>query len=214
MFDTVLFDLDGTLTNPFEGITNSIIYALDKFGVEVADRNSLSPFIGPPLVNSFKSVYGFSQADADRAVAFYREFFAEKGIFQNEVYDGVHGLLKELKERGKKIVLATSKPDVFAVRIVAHFGLDRYLSHIAGATLDGTRGEKGDVIAHAIKIARITDLDGAIMVGDRKYDALGARENGLKCIGVTYGFGSRQELEDAKADFIVDCPRDILEIIR
>lgn len=214
MFDTVLFDLDGTLTNPFEGITNSIIYALDKFGVEVADRSLLAPFIGPPLVNSFKSVYGFSQADADRAVAFYREFFAEKGIFQNEVYDGVHELLKELKERGKKIVLATSKPDVFAVRIAEHFGLDRYLSHIAGATLDGTRGEKGDVIAHAIKIARITDLDGAIMVGDRKYDALGARENGLKCIGVTYGFGSRQELEDAKADFIVDCPRDILEIIR
>lgn len=214
MFDTILFDLDGTLTNPFEGITNSIIYALDKFGVEVADRSLLAPFIGPPLVNSFKSVYGFSQADADRAVAFYREFFAEKGIFQNEVYDGVHELLKELKERGKKIVLATSKPDVFAVRIAEHFGLDRYLSHIAGATLDGTRGEKGDVIAHAIKIARITDLDGAIMVGDRKYDALGARENGLKCIGVTYGFGSRQELEDAKADFIVDCPRDILEIIR
>ncbi len=214
MFDTVLFDLDGTLTNPFEGITNSIIYALDKFGVEVADRSLLAPFIGPPLVNSFKSVYGFSQADADRAVAFYREFFAEKGIFQNEVYDGVHELLKELKERGKKIVLATSKPDVFAVRIAEHFGLDRYLSHIAGATLDGTRGEKGDVIAHAIKIARITDLGDAIMVGDRKYDALGARENGLKCIGVTYGFGSRQELEDAKADFIVDCPRDILEIIR
>ncbi|MBD5584022.1 MAG: HAD family hydrolase [Clostridia bacterium] len=210
MYDTVLFDLDGTLTDPFEGITNSIVYALKKFGIEVEDKRTLIDFIGPPLVHSFMKYYGFDLDKANTAVEYYREYFAEKGLYENGVYDGITYVLSELKASGKRLIIATCKPEVFAVKILDHFDLTRYFDHIVGATLDLTRAEKTDVIKYAVKKHKISS---AIMVGDRKHDVLGAKNNGLPCIGVTYGYGTKQELTSAGADYLADCPQDILQIL-
>lgn len=211
-FKNVLFDLDGTLTDPYEGITNSIIYALGKFGIEVEDKRALLPFIGPPLLSSFRNIYGFSTADAEKAVKFYREYFAEKGIFENRLYEGILPLLQSLEAAGKTLILATSKPEPFAEKIVRHFEIDRYLKHIAGATFTSDRCEKPDVIRYALEKAAITKLSETIMVGDRKYDISGAKANGIKSAGVLYGYGTKEELVGAGADFLAHTPRDIIEI--
>lgn len=211
MTDNVLFDLDGTLTDPFEGITNSIVYALSKFGIGVEDRRSLTDFIGPPLVDSFSLVYGFSPADAEKAVWYYREYFFQKGIFENSVYDGIIPVLEGLKARGKRLVIATSKPEVFALRIAEHFKISRYFNYIAGATLDSTRNTKAEVIKYALHQVGISS---AVMVGDRNHDILGAKANNLKSVGVLYGYGSLAELKSAGADYIARTPADILEIIK
>lgn len=211
MYETVLFDLDGTLTDPFEGITNSIIYALKKFEIEEEDRQSLKDFIGPPLVNSFMNYYGFDRDKAEKAVEYYREYFAEKGIYENAVYEGIPSALSALRANGKKLIVATSKPEVFAIKILEHFDLMRYFDHIVGATLDSTRVEKADIISYAVEKYEISS---AIMVGDRKHDVLGAKANGLPCIGVLYGYGSRRELTSAGADFLADSPRHILQILK
>lgn len=213
MYQYVLFDLDGTLTNPEIGITNCVMYALEKFGIKVEDRKELHPFIGPPLTHSFQKYYGLSEDEAEQAVAYYRERFSIKGLYENEVYDGVVEMLQTLKEQGKKIILATSKPEEYAIEILKHFRLYEYFDFIAGATMDGSRGEKTDVIAHAIKISDISDTTKAIMVGDRNYDILGAKENGLDSIGVLFGFGDCEELSEAGATFIAETVADILKYV-
>lgn len=213
MFKYVLFDLDGTLTDPFEGITNSIVYALKKFGIGVADRRSLLPFIGPPLITSFKEYYGFSDEEAGSALKYYREYFSEAGMFENRVYEGVPEMLDTLLKRGKTLIMATSKPEVFAVKIAERFGIKNYFSLIAGATLDETRNEKEDVIAYALKKLNIGERDGAVMTGDRKYDIFGAKVNGLKSVGVTYGYGTEEELKNAGADFIARTPHEIINLV-
>lgn len=213
MFDTVLFDLDGTLTDPFEGITNSIVYALKKFGIEVADKRTLIDFIGPPLLESFSSRYGFAEDMAQKAVEYYREYFSQKGIFENRVYSGVEDMLKALKFRGVRILLATSKPQPFAERILAHFKLSEYFDFVAGASFGKERSQKADVIAYAIESGKV-NVESAVMVGDRKHDVLGAKANGLKSIGVLYGYGSRDELLKSGADFLANEPADILKLIR
>lgn len=214
MFDKILFDLDGTLTNPFEGITNCIVYALQKFGIAVEDNTKLLPFIGPPLYQSFEKYYGFSRENSLKAVSFYRERFAKSGKFENEVYEDVPAVLEELKARGKQLILATSKPEVFALEILEHFDLAKYFSFAAGATLDGSRDEKADVIRHALESCNITDNSSVLMVGDRMHDILGAKSNGLKSVGVLYGFGSEKELKTSGADFLAKAPKDLLEIIK
>lgn len=213
MFDYVLFDLDGTLTNPFEGITNCIVYALQKFGISVEDKNELLPYIGPPLYQSFEKYYGFSHENSLKAVEYYRERFAEVGKFENEVYQGIPEVLKELKARGKRLVLATSKPENFALEIMEHFNLSRYFHYIAGATLDNSRVEKADVIRYALEKSGVKDKTSVLMVGDRMHDVAGAKLNGLKSLGVLYGFGSEEELKTAGADFIAKTPQDLLKII-
>lgn len=212
MYQYVLFDLDGTLTNPASGITNSIIYALKKFDIEVTDRTTLYSFIGPPLIHSFQSEYGFSKEKAEQALAYYREYFSVKGIYENEVYDGIPQLLKFLKEQKKTIILATSKPEAFAKRILEHFHLAPYFDFIAGATMDETRSEKADIIAYAIEQCQITDSSMAVMVGDRKYDILGAKQFGMASIGVLFGFGSRAELEEAGASYLTETPQEIMRL--
>ena len=204
MYNTILFDLDGTLTDPGEGITKSVAYALQKYSIEVTDRSVLYPFIGPPLVDSFQKYYGFSPKQAEQAVVYYREYFRETGLFENEVYDGVEDLLSSLKSAGKRVILATSKPEVFARQILDYFGLTRYFDVIAGALLDGSRMHKADVIAYALDTAGITDKSSVVMVGDREQDVKGAEKTGLPCIGVLYGYGSRKELSTAGADHIVE----------
>lgn len=212
-YETVLFDLDGTLTDPGIGITNSVMYALKKYGIEVSDRAELYCFIGPPLLDSFQRYYGFSEKQAIEAVAYYREYFSDGGLFENTVYDGIEKLLQNLKKAGKKLVVATSKPEVFAVRILEHFGLAEYFDYIAGAELNGPRNRKGDVIAYALTSCGIADASNVIMVGDREHDVNGAKENGIDCIGVLFGYGNRRELEEAGAAYIAETVEEIERII-
>ena len=213
MYDTVLFDLDGTLTDPGEGITNSVDFALSKYGIETKDKRELYKFIGPPLKDSFMKYYGFDEEKAEEAIAFYREYFRDRGIFENRVYDDVEDMLTKLYADGKTIVLATSKPEEFALRILEHFGLRKYFSVVAGASLDSSRSKKGDVIAYALSMCGNIDKNTAVMIGDREHDIIGAKENGLKSIGVLYGYGDENELKTAGANYIVSTPLDILKLI-
>lgn len=203
-YQYLFFDLDGTLTDPGEGITNSVVYALDKFGITVTDRSSLYPFIGPPLVDSFMKFYGFSHEDAERAVVCYREYFRDRGIFENRLYQGIPEVLKALKDAKKTLVIATSKPELFAKRIVEHFGLSPYFTLVAGASFDETRSEKWDVIEYAMDSLKLTDRSEIVMIGDRKHDIIGAKKTGLESVGVLWGYGDREELTAAGADVIFD----------
>lgn len=209
MYKTILFDLDGTLTDPGIGITNSVMYALSRYGITVAKRSELYRFIGPPLYDSFRGFYGFSHEDAEAAVALYREYFSDKGLYENEVYEGVPIMLSRLKKSDKKLVVATSKPEPYALKILDHFGLSSYFDHICGATFDASRNRKSDVIAYALNTAGVTDTVSVIMVGDREHDINGARDNGIASVGVLYGYGSRDELVAAGADHIAATPYDI-----
>lgn len=213
MYNTVLFDLDGTLTDPGVGITNSVAYALGKWNIEVSSREELYCFIGPPLTDSFERYYGFSKEQALLALKYYREYFSDKGIYENEIYSGIKDMLSVLKEKGKRVVLATSKPEKYAVEILKYFGITDYFDFIAGATMDETRNKKADVIAYALKNAEINDLKTAVMIGDREQDITGAVCNGLDSIGVLYGYGSREELEHAGATYKAQTVDDILKIV-
>ena len=213
MYQYIFFDLDGTLTDPGIGITNSVAYALKKWNIEAADRSELYCFIGPPLVDSFMKYYGFSEEDANRAVEYYREYFSVKGLYENTIFDGTAKLLADLKAAGKKIVLATSKPQHFAEIILKHFDIDQYFDVVAGATMDGTRSKKTDVILYALAQCQIEDKAQVIMVGDREHDIKGANNAGLDSIGVLCGYGDREELETAGATFIVENIEDVWELV-
>ncbi len=212
-YDFVLFDLDGTLTDPGEGITNSVAYALKKYGIVVGDKTMLYKFIGPPLIDSFMKFYRFPHAQAVEATNFYREYFSDIGIFQNTVYPGVEELLSKLQNTGKKLLVATSKPEIFAVRILEHFDIAKYFTYIAGANMDETRTYKDQVIAYALEATGITDPSTAIMVGDREYDITGAKKFGMDSIGVLFGYGERKELENAGATYIAASVDDIAYIL-
>lgn len=213
MYQTVLFDLDGTLTDPGIGITNSVAYALEKYGIRTADRSELYKFIGPPLQDSFEMFYGFSGKDARKAVDYYREYYKDKGIYENRLYEGMDTLLQSLCDAGRTLLVATSKPEAFARQILDHFAISRYFTYIAGSNMDGTRARKDEVIAYALEAGSIPDLSSAVMVGDREYDIAGAKRAGIDSIGVLFGYGSRQELEEAGADYIAKLPEDIGPII-
>ena len=213
MYKTVLFDLDGTLTDPGLGITNSVMYALEKFGIKVEDRTSLYKFIGPPLKESYAKYYHLSDEDINRAVVYYREYFSEKGIFENILYDGITEVLDWIKSSGRKIILATSKPDKFAIEILEHFGIDQYFDFVAAATMDETRTDKAEVIAYAIESCNITDLQSTVMVGDRENDILGAKTFGIDSIGVLYGYGDMEELQDAGATYLAKSVADIINYL-
>lgn len=198
-----LMDLDGTITDPKEGITKSVAYALRYYGIQVENLDTLEKFIGPPLSDSFQEFYGFGEEKSLEAVEKYREYFKDRGIFENKLYPGMEKLLKTIVGQGGKIVLATSKPEVFAKRILEHFRIAEYFTFAAGSTLDTTRNTKGAVIRYALEHLGISGED-AVMVGDRRHDVIGAKENGMECIGVLFGYGDRAELEEAGADEIVE----------
>ena len=213
-YDLVLFDLDGTLTDPGEGITNSVAYALSEMGIQPPKREELYKFIGPPLLESFMRFFDMSQGQAEEAIRLYRVYFADRGIFENVAYPGVRELLEKLKVAGIGVALATSKPAVFAGQILEHFGLSEYFDFVVGSELDGTRSSKGEVIKFALELgARDGGYRNALMVGDRLHDIRGARENGIDSLGVLYGYGSRTELEEAGANYIVSCPDEILQYV-
>ena len=166
MYQTILFDLDGTLTNSELGITNSVAYALGKYGIQVPDKKALRVFIGPPLQESFERFYGFSKEECLKAIDYYHEYFSEKGLYENEVYLGVPDLLASLKQAGKQLIVATSKPEEFSIQILKHFGLYDYFDFVAGATMDRKRSKKSDVIQYALEQNGITDLAHTIMIGE------------------------------------------------
>jgi len=203
-YQYLLLDLDGTITDPMIGITRSVQYALSFFGIKVLNLEELCPFIGPPLKDSFKEFYHFTDEQASLALKKYREYFAVKGMFENNVYEGIEEFLQSQVKKGRTIMIATSKPETFAKQILEHFKLDHYFSFVGGATLDGSRSTKTDVIRYVLESKQITDLSAAIMIGDRKHDIEGAKNNGISSIGVLYGYGDKAELEKAEADFIVE----------
>lgn len=200
----ILFDLDGTLTDPALGITNSIMYALRKNGIEPPDRKELYCCIGPPLIDAFMQMWGFSKEGAEKALSDYREYFSQHGLFENEVYAGINELLSELCKSGKKLYLATSKPEIYARQILEHFNLSQYFTFIAGNTLSEDRPKKVDVINYLFKVCPELDVKNTVMVGDRKFDVIGAHAAHLPCIGVLFGYGSREELEGAGADSLAN----------
>ena len=207
----IFFDLDGTLTDPALGITNSIIYARKKWGLDPGENKDYYKFIGPPMPRSYERYWGMSHDDAVRFLATYREYFGTVGLFENEVYPGIPELLAALKERGCKLYMATTKPTGFSTRIAERFGLLPYFEIISGSQPSGDN-TKADVI----RFARDTcgaDMSCAVMVGDRLYDVEGAHECSIPCVGVCYGYGGREELAAAGADHIVDTVADLREFL-
>lgn len=212
-YTIILFDLDGTLTDSAPGILNSVRYACRKLGLPIPGEETLRRFLGPPLIASFRELMGLDAAGADRAVSAFREYFPTKGLFENEVYPGIPALLADIKSAGKTVIIATSKPEAYARRILEHFGLAQYCDFICGATLDETRTDKAEVIAYALETAGITGRDGAVMVGDREHDVLGAKKNGLPCIGAVYGYGSAEELTAAGAAALADTVDELHKLL-
>ena len=206
MKEYLLFDLDGTLTDPKVGITTCVQYALKSFGIEEPDLDKLEPFIGPPLKDSFMQFYGLSEKDAEAAVDKYRERFKDIGLFENEVYEGIPQMLRTLKNKGMHLAVASSKPTVFVERILDHFQMREYFEAVVGSELDGRRVNKDEVVAEALQQLfgeKEIEYDKVYMIGDRKFDVEGARALGVESIGVSYGYGSLEELKEAGADYMV-----------
>lgn len=201
-YKNVLFDLDGTLTDPAEGITNALMHAQRRLGMAVSPREELYVFIGPPLIETFMSEWGLSREESERALLYYREHFGVKGLFENVPYPGIGEMLAGLKAAGLRLFVATSKPEPLSLRILEHFDLLPYFEAVAGSTMDERRTQKGEVIAYALSTYGL-DPKETVMVGDRRHDVIGAAENGLPCMGVLYGYGSRTELAEAGATALV-----------
>ncbi|HHW4959869.1 TPA: HAD family hydrolase [Streptococcus suis] len=212
MYQTILFDLDGTLTDSGQGILNSVAYALEKMGIEEPDTANLNRFIGPPLYESFSRFYQLNPEDTQSAVDAFRVYFKEKGMFENQLYPGIIPLLEELRTAGKTLVIATSKPEIFAKQILEHFGIAHYFDVIAGASLDSSRISKADVISYAISQLEAFP-NHAVMIVDREHDIEGAHKHQLPAIGVLYGYGNKQEFEKAGATMIVETVQDLKRIL-
>jgi phosphoglycolate phosphatase len=213
MKEYVFMDLDGTLTNPKLGITKSVRYALQSKGVTVEDLESLCKFIGPPLRESFMNYYGFDAMQAEELVSKYREYYKVTGLYENEAYDGMEKLLSDLRASGRKLYVATSKPEEFAVKVLEHFHLAGYFEDICGATMDGRRSTKEEIIRYTMDRNSITEKEKIVMVGDREHDILGAKAVGIASLGVLYGYGSREELQTAGADAIAERVKEVFDII-
>jgi phosphoglycolate phosphatase len=209
--DVIFFDLDGTLTDPKIGITRSIRHALITLDRAAPPEDELTWCIGPLLRGSFQTMLGHDDL-ADRAVSLYRERFADIGIFENSVYPGVTDILSVLAASGRRLFVATSKPAVYAERIIDHFDLRGYFERVFGSELDGTRADKTELLDYALKATGV-DPQGAAMIGDRRHDMVGARNNRMTAIGVLYGYGSEAELVDAGAHHVCATPRGVLEHI-
>lgn len=211
-YDVILFDLDGTLTDSGPGIMNAAAYAMEHYGLR-ADKETLRRFVGPPLLDSFRDFCGFDRAKCEEAILVFREYYAPKGIFENSVYPGVPEMLETLLGAGKRLAVATSKLDSAARLVLEHFDLAKYFELASGSLADNTRTTKAEVVAWALETLGVTDRSRALMVGDREHDVLGARENGLDCLGVLYGYGDAAELSGAGAIALAATPRETAEAI-
>ena len=216
MYQYLLFDLDGTLTNPKEGITKCVQYALRSFGIEEPDLDKLEPFIGPPLLDSFMEYYNMTPNQARTALEKYRERFRDIGIFENEVFPGVPEMLEILQKKGKKLVIASSKPEEYVLRILEKYGIRAFFHEVVGASMDEKRSAKADVIEEAFRRLQITEEKKAqvLMIGDRKHDVEGAKACGIRCLGVYVGFAKPGELEQAGADYIVHTVEEMSQFLQ
>lgn len=210
LYKTILFDLDGTLTDPGIGITNSVNYALKKMNYPEQSRNELFKFIGPPLIDSFMQFCNMDKAQAEQAVNFYREYYAQKGIFENYVYEKIPELLETLQKMGKTLIVASSKPEIFCKQIMEKFDLAKYFLYIAGANMDETRTKKAEVIEYALKTCNISNYNEVLMVGDRMHDVLGAKQFGIATCAVLFGYGTKEELKNAGAKYFAKTALEIL----
>ena len=210
---TVIFDLDGTLIDSAMGIINSVQYSLSKYGIEVDNTINLKEFIGPPLNQQFEKSYHFSKEESKQAVKYFQEYYSRKGIFEYQIYNGILELLKELQKSKKRILIATSKPEEYAKIIINRLCLTKYFEFIGGGLLDGLRENKNEVIKYVLDSCKISDNKNVVMIGDRKYDIIAAKELGLHSIGVLYGYGELDELQQSDAEFIVKSPFEIKNIL-
>lgn len=227
MYRYILFDLDGTLTDPKVGITKCVQYALSKFGIEEPDLDKLEPFIGPPLLDSLHEFYGFDEEKGKQAVVYYRERFQTVGLYENEVYPGISGLLDKLRKAGRRLAVASSKPTVYVERILEHFHILEYFDVIVGSELDGTRCKKEEVVEEALRqlfkaygkagdAKKIVpgDMRGqTVMVGDRRFDIEGAKAFGIVSVGVDYGYARPGELREAGADMVAESVEKLGELL-
>ncbi|MBE5954278.1 MAG: HAD family hydrolase [Lachnospiraceae bacterium] len=213
----ILFDLDGTITEPFKGISGGIIHALNKFGVEVPDNSTLRKFIGPPLRDSFRDFCGFTAEQAEEATVYYREYYSVRGLEENDIMPGMDDALKYLQEQGYKLYVATSKPEKFAKIILEKLGLLSYFDIVAGASFDGTRDKKELVIEYLLEqieeIYPDFNMEQTIMVGDRHFDINGAKYFSIDSVGVTFGYGDYEELSRAGATYVVDTAQELVNVI-
>jgi len=212
-YTNILFDLDGTLTDPKEGIINSVKFALSKMGVNESEVGDLMKFIGPPLHVSFRDFCGFNEENTELAVQYFREYFTDKGINENSIFPGVVELLESLKSRKFNMFIATSKPTVHANTVLDNFGITKYFQYVKGSNLNGTESGKPEIIAHIIEKFNL-EKDKTVMIGDRFYDIIGAKENGIDSIGVTFGYGGETELKEAGATYICNSVKEIYKIIQ
>lgn len=216
-YKNIFFDLDGTVTEPVMGITNAIIYALDKYNIKVKDRSELYKFIGPPLRKSFQEYYGFSEDEAEQAVSYYREYYCGKGLEENEIMPGMEEALRTLNQAGFKLYIATSKPEHFAVSILKNLNLYKYFDIVAGSTMDKTRDSKELVIEYLLNRINIKkdseQIKEIVMVGDRKFDIEGANCFSMDSIGVLFGYGDKEEFETAGATYIVNNANELVDVI-
>ncbi len=214
-FHTLAFDLDGTLTDPARGLTAGFRYAFRKMKIDYGDEEVLKSFIGPPIRQEWMRLYGLSQDEAEEAVFYFREYFGVYGWWDNDLYSGIKDLLSDLKGDGRRIVLATSKPDVYSSKILERFELLPYFNFSQGASFDTSREKKSDVLRYALKNVGVSDndLSGVVMIGDTKYDIEGAKEVGVSSVGVLYGYGSERELVDAGADYLVKSVSELREML-
>ena len=210
-FDTLLFDLDGTLTDSTEGILKCLVNAVEKMGFEVPE--DMNKFLGPPIRQSFAEFIGMNEEQIDEAVRIFRERYSTVGLFENRVYERIPEMLERLKNGGKRLMVATSKPEVYAVRILERFGIAPYFEIVGGAELDGSRDYKHEVIEYVLAKANITDRSRVLMIGDRRQDVLGAHKTGLKCMGILWGYGSIEELDEAGADYIAETPQQVTDLL-
>lgn len=203
-YQYLFFDLDGTLSDSAPGIVNSVLHAAEKMGIDAGDHKALLRFVGPPLPDSFRDYLGFTPEQTQEAIPLFRGYYGEKGILENVMYEGIDELLEAVAEAGFVCAVATSKPEPFARIIMERYGLDKYFRYIAGCTIEETRTDKGEVIAYAMESCGITDPSKVLMIGDRRHDVIGSRKHNMDCVGVLYGYGSREELEEAGAMITVE----------
>lgn len=212
-YEYIAFDLDGTLTDPEVGLVKGFMYAFDRVGIEYGAPETLRKYIGPPLHEEWKREYGFTEEEAANAIAIFREYYDEYGWAENKVYDGIVDMLERLKAAGKKIVLATSKPENTARRIMALFGLDKYFDFMGGASTSSTRDKKWEVLEYSLASAGATDMSKCILVGDRKYDAEGAKICGVDSLGVLWGHGIGEEIAAAGFTYVVSTPGEVADLL-